>query len=47
MDIEELIEKEVPKLALQKGFEKAPEYKIIPRNKKKKKRNWHKKKNIK
>ena len=47
MDIEKLIEKEVPKLALPKGFEKAPEYKIIPRNKKKKKRNWHKKKNIK
>jgi len=45
MDIEKLIEKEVPKLHLPKGFEKAPEYKIQSKNKKK--RNWHKKKNIK
>ena len=45
-DIEKLIEKEVPKLALPKGFEKGPEYKVQPKNKKKKKwRNFKKKKN--
>jgi superfamily II DNA/RNA helicase len=38
MDIEKLIEKEVPKLDLPEGFTTAPEYKIIPKNKKKKKR---------
>ena len=44
MDIEKLIEKEVPKLALPKGFEKAPEYKIQSKNKKKKKwKNFKKK----
>ena len=32
-DIEKLIEKEVPKLELPKGFEKAPEYTIAPKNK--------------
>ncbi len=42
MEIEKLIEKEVPKLGLPKGFEKAPEYKLIP--KKKKKRKWNNKK---
>ena len=46
MDIEKLIEKEVPKLALPKGFEKAPEYNIQSKNKKKKKwRNFKKKNN--
>jgi superfamily II DNA/RNA helicase len=46
MDIEKLIEKEVPKLELPKGFEKAPEYKIQSKNKKKKKwRNFKKKHN--
>jgi len=45
MDIEKLIEKEVPKLELPKGFEKAPEYKIQSKNKKKKRwRNFKKKK---
>ena len=39
MEIEKLIEKKVPKLELPKGFEKAPEYKILTR-KKKKKRKW-------
>ena len=38
LDIEELIEKEVPKLDLPKGFDAAPEYTISPKNKKKK--NW-------
>tara|TARA_B100000700_G_scaffold69408_1_gene76973 strand:+ start:1270 stop:2463 length:1194 start_codon:yes stop_codon:yes gene_type:complete len=33
-DIEKLIEKEVPKLKLPKGFAKAPEYKILPKKKK-------------
>ena len=36
-DIEKLIEKEVSKLELPKGFAKAPEYKILSKNKKKKK----------
>lgn len=45
MEIEKLIEKEVPKLDLPKGFEKAPEYKLIP--KKKKKRKWNNKKKFK
>ncbi|MBT5273485.1 MAG: ATP-dependent helicase, partial [Flavobacteriales bacterium] len=46
LDIEKLIEKEVPKLELPKGFEKGPEYKIQPKNKKKKKwRNFKKKNN--
>ena len=35
-DIEKLIEKEVPKLSLPNGFERAPEYKIQTKNKKKK-----------
>ena len=44
-DIEKLIEKEVPKLELPKGFSKAPEYKIISKNKKNKKwRNFKKQK---
>ena len=43
-DIEKLIEKEVPKLELPKGFSKAPEYKILSKNKKNKKwRNFKKK----
>ena len=42
-DIEKLIEKEVPKLKLPKGFAKAPEYKVLSKNKKKKKwRNFKK-----
>jgi superfamily II DNA/RNA helicase len=46
IDIEKLIEKEVPKLDLPKGFEKAPEYKIQANNKKSKKwRNFKKKQN--
>ncbi len=45
MEIEKLIEKEVPKLDLPKGFEKAPEYKLLP--KKKKKRKWNNKKKFK
>jgi superfamily II DNA/RNA helicase len=45
-DIEKLIEKEVPKLELPKGFAKAPEYKILSKNKKNKKwRNFKKKQN--
>ena len=45
-DIEKLIEKEVPKLELPKGFAKAPEYKMLSKNKKKKKwRNFKKKQN--
>jgi len=44
MEIEKLIEKEVPKLELPKGFEKAPEYKT--QIKKKKKRKWNNKKNF-
>ena len=44
-DIERLIEKEVPKLELPKSFEKAPEYKMQSKNKKKKKwRNFKKNK---
>ena len=44
-DIEKLIEKEVPKLELPKGFSKAPEYKILSKNKKNKKwRNFKKQK---
>ena len=44
-DIEKLIEKEVPKLGLPKGFSKAPEYKILSKNKKNKKwRNFKKQK---
>ena len=39
LEIEKLIEKEVPKLKLPKGFEKGPEYKIQPKQKKKKKKN--------
>ena len=39
-DIEKLIEKEVPKLSLPNGFERAPEYKIQTKNKKKKQ--WRK-----
>jgi len=46
LDIEKLIEKEVPKLDLPKGFEKAPEYKIQAKNKKSKKwKNFKKKHN--
>ena len=42
-DIEKLIEREVPKLKLPKGFSKAPEYKILSKNKKNKKwRNFKK-----
>ena len=37
IDIEKLIEKEVPKLDLPKGFAKGPEYNIQSKNKKKKK----------
>jgi len=45
-DIEKLIEKEVPKLELPKGFSKSPEYNIQSKNKKKKKwRNFKKKHN--
>ena len=43
MEIEKLIEKEVPKLDLPNGFEKAPEYKLVnkkKKKKKKKKKNW-------
>ena len=42
-DIEKLIEKEVPKLELPKGFEKAPEYTIAPKNKKNRKYSWQRK----
>ena len=46
MDIEKLIEKEVPKLNLPQGFETAPEYQIVPKEKKKKKwQNFKKKAN--
>ena len=46
IDIEKLIEKEVPKLDLPKGFAKGPEYNIQSKNKKKKKwRNFKKKHN--
>jgi len=45
LDIEKLIEKEVPKLDLPKGFEAGPEYKIAAKNKNKKK--WNNKKNFK
>ena len=44
-DIEKLIEKEVPKLELPKGFAKAPEYKIQPKNKRKKQ--WNNKRKFK
>jgi len=45
LDIEKLIEKEVPKVDLPNGFEKAPEYNIQSKNKKKKKwRNFKSKK---
>jgi ATP-dependent RNA helicase RhlE len=44
LDIEKLIEKEVPKLNLPKGFETAPEYTIAARNKKK--NQWSNKKNF-
>ena len=40
MEIEKLIEKEVPKLDLPNGFEKAPEYKLVNKKKKKKRKNW-------
>jgi superfamily II DNA/RNA helicase len=45
LDIEKLIEKEVPKLDLPKGFESGPEYKIA--SKKKNTKKWHNKKNFK
>ena len=45
MDIEKLIEKEVPKLNLPKGFETAPEYQIVPKEKKKKWQNFKKEAN--
>ena len=45
LDIEKLIEKEVPKVDLPNGFEKAPEYKIQAKNQKKKWRNFKKKHN--
>jgi superfamily II DNA/RNA helicase len=41
-DIEKLIKKEVPKLELPKGFEKAPEYTIAPKNKNRK-NSWQRK----
>jgi len=44
-DIEKLIEKEVPKLDLPNGFERAPEYKIQAKNKNKKK--WNNNRNFK
>jgi superfamily II DNA/RNA helicase len=43
MDIEKLIEKEVTKLNLPKGFESAPEYRIISKEKEKNKRRNFKK----
>ncbi|MEC7863773.1 MAG: DEAD/DEAH box helicase [Bacteroidota bacterium] len=43
MEIEKLIEKQVPKLDLPHGFKKAPQYKILQKNKKKRK--WRKFKN--
>ena len=42
MEIEKLIEKEITKMDLPNGFEKAPEYKLL--TKKKKKRKWNNKK---
>ena len=46
MDIEKLIEKEVPKLNLPQGFETAPEYQIVHKEKTKKKwQNFKKKAN--
>ena len=45
MDIEKLIEKEVPKLNLPQGFETAPEYQIVHKEKKKKWQNFKKKAN--
>ena len=44
-DIEKLIEKEVPKLELPKGFSKGPEYKIESKNKKNRKNSWKRKNN--
>ena len=46
MEIEKLIDKDVTKLALPKGFEKAPQYKLFPKKKKKKWRNFKNKKTI-
>ena len=46
MEIEKLIEKEIPKLELPKGFEKAPEYNLFSKKKKKKWRSFKKKKPI-
>ena len=46
MEIEKLIEKEGPKLDLPEGFEKAPEYKLFSKKKKKKWRSFKKKKTI-
>ena len=43
MEIEKLIEKEVPKLDLPNGFEKAPEYKLVNKKKKKKEEQEEKK----
>ncbi|MAR39227.1 MAG: hypothetical protein CMD22_00825 [Flavobacteriales bacterium] len=45
MEIEKLIEKEVPKLNLPKNFEKAPEYKLLKKSNKKKK--WNNKRKFK
>ena len=39
MEIEKLIEKEIPKLVLPNNFDKGPEYKLLPK-KNKKKRKW-------
>ena len=43
LDIEKLIEKEVPKLDLPKGFEVAPTYTVAAKNKKNKQRNNNRK----
>ena len=45
MEIEKLIEKEVPKLDLPKNFEKAPEYKLLQKSNKK--RRWNNKRKFK
>ncbi len=45
MEIEKLIEKEVPKLDLPKKFEKAPEYKLLQKSNKKRK--WNNKRKFK
>jgi superfamily II DNA/RNA helicase len=45
IDIEKLIEKEVPKLGLPNGFAKGPEYKIESKNKKNRKNSWKRKNN--